>query len=167
MEGTSVSPQLHRRQRATASLTAFGAVLAAAALAFAAPTAAQVKRSDSPSQNAALSQGFSAAAGKVRCAVHLPHQTGLLCAATGIRHLQYDGRGVVELQPSGEVSLVPSGSDRLLEIDGNGDGTYRPALASRHTWNRDGFTCTNRTGAVTCRRAGHGFTVSGTSYRRF
>jgi hypothetical protein len=116
---------------------------------------------------AAPTRGFSATGGKVRCAIGLPQLPGLLCAATGIAHGQYDHRRIVRLLPSGRVSLMRSGSDLLLAIDGNRDDTPRPALTPGRTWRAAGFTCQNRAGSVTCRRAGHGFTVSATRSRRF
>lgn len=114
-----------------------------------------------------VASGFSAAAGKVRCAVGVPHQAGLICAATGVKQRQYDGRGVVRLLPNGTVSVVRSGSDLLLAIDGSRPGGARPALAPGHTWHAAGFSCANRAGTVTCRRSSHGFDISARSYRRF
>jgi hypothetical protein len=115
----------------------------------------------------AASRGFSSADGKVRCAVGVARQAGLLCAAAGVKTGQYDGRGVARLLPGGQVSTVPAGSDLLLAIDGNLDGTTRPALARGGSWRSGPFVCTNGAAAVRCSHSGHGFAISATSYARF
>jgi hypothetical protein len=122
-----------------------------------------------PAQAAAVgsSSGFTALHGAVRCAVRLPREPGLLCAATAVKTRAYDGRGVVRLLASGRVSTVPAGSDLLLEIDGDRDRTARPALAPGRTWRHAGFVCTSRRAALTCARRGHGFTLSAVRVRRF
>jgi hypothetical protein len=102
----------------------------------------------------------------MRCAIGLPHLAGLFCASSAVPGRHYDGRGVVRLLPSGKVALYPAGSDVLLAIDGNRDGTRRPLLRQGAAWRDGGFVCSSR-GAVTCRRGSHGFMLSGTTFVRF
>jgi hypothetical protein len=112
---------------------------------------------------AALVASHGFAAHGVHCAVALPHLSGLVCAAAGVGSHQYDGRGVVRLLPSGRVVVMRSGSDVLLAVDARA----RRALSRRTTWRADGFACTSGSLVLTCRRAGHGFRLSATAFRRF
>ena len=111
--------------------------------------------------------GFSAEGGKVRCAVRVPGSAGLLCAAGAVRTWQYDGRGIVRLSSSGRTSILRSGSDLLLAIDGNLDHTSRPTLAAGRTWRVAAYSCVLHVDTITCRDSGHGFSLTPTHLVRF
>ena len=93
---------------------------------------------------------------------------GLYCASSHIDEQTYDGTGIVRLKRTGKAKVVQSGNDLLLLTGGvNHDGTQdpRPALRDGERWQRQGFTCRNRDGKLTCRRGAHGFALSGDAQR--
>jgi hypothetical protein len=114
---------------------------------------------------ATVSRGFTAVG--AHCAAGVPHIQGLLCSSAAIEAHQYDGEGVVQLLPTGKVTVLRAGSDLLLSTHGNRDHTGRPPLRSGATWKASGFSCARAAGVVTCRRDGHGFSLSAHAFRRF
>lgn len=104
---------------------------------------------------------------KVTCAVGLRGFDGLYCASPAIKQGAYDGEGVVRLSASGQVQVVRAGNDLELAIDGNLPAAKRPILRSGRAWLSAGFRCANSGGAITCRRAGRGFTLSLASFHWF
>jgi hypothetical protein len=108
---------------------------------------------------AAAPRGFHA--GGVSCATGL-RLRGLVCASPSLHSRPYDGRGLVQLLPSGRMHVPRSGSDVLLALDRA--STHR--LAGR-AWRAAGYACAGLGGGVACVRAGHGFFLSARVFRRF
>jgi hypothetical protein len=108
---------------------------------------------------AAAPRGFHA--GGVSCATGL-RLRGLVCASPALHSWPYDGRGLVQLLPSGRMHVPRAGSDLLLAID----RASARALSSR-TWRAAGYACARLGGGVACVRAGHGFFLSTRVFRRF
>lgn len=129
--------------------------------------AALVPLAASGAMKGSRSTGFSADAGEIRCAVRLAEAPGLLCAAASVRASQYDHRGIIRLSSSGKTSILRSGSDLLLAIDGNRDHTARPRLVAGRPWQVAGYSCVLHARTVTCRRSGHGFSISPSRLSRF
>jgi hypothetical protein len=103
---------------------------------------------------AASARGFHV--GIVRCAVGLPLH-GVVCASPSLHSRPYDGRGLVQLLPSGRLRLPRAGSDVLLAID-RASGLRLRARA---------YGCARLAGGVACVRHGHGFFLSNRVFRRF
>jgi hypothetical protein len=102
----------------------------------------------------------------VVCAI-LPGFGGdLLCASSGIKPPAYDGRGIVRMSRSGRLSIIESGNDILLALDGDLPRSPRPALQRDHSWSSGGYLCHMKNGTVSCLTHGHGFSLSRTSFKR-
>ena len=115
--------------------------------------------------------GFSMPGKRTTCGI-LPGAEGmaggLYCASAHIDEQAYDGMGVVRLKRAGAAKVVPSGNDLLLFTGGyepDGSQDPRPKLRDGERWQRQGYTCRNRGGRLTCRRGAHGFALARDSRR--
>jgi hypothetical protein len=112
----------------------------------------------------AAAPGFRAAG--VVCAV-LPEFGGdLLCASSAIKPFAYDGRGIIRLSHSGHLSIIKSGNDVLLALDGDLPRSPRPTLHNNRSWSSGEYQCRVTRGTVRCLSNHRGFSLSRTSFKR-